>query len=138
MEYYLPSLAAAVIAFFIIFYLFPKFTPVILAFFAGAAVVYGMYNHYRMFGADYSMMTWVDSARASAPMVMVSSVILFIIFYLLFIGGPGRSSMPTPAYASANTATNPVTAALNAAGVNASRNTYNNSRTNNSYNERAV
>ena len=114
MEYYLPSLTAAVIAFIIIMYLFPKFTPVVLAFFAGAALVYGVYNHYRMFGAEYSMMTWVDSARASAPTVMVGSVIIFIIGYLLFMARSGRSaSMPSPSYASANTATNPATNAIN-------------------------
>jgi hypothetical protein len=114
MEYYIPSLTALVIAAFFIFVLFPKFTPVILASFAGAALVYGIYHHYRMFGADYAMMTWVDSARKSAPMVMVGTLIALLIGYLLFMARSGKTaSMPSPPYAPASTATNAATNAIN-------------------------
>ena len=114
MDFYWPSLTALVIAFFIVFYLFPQFTPVILAFFAGAALVYGIYNHYIMFGAEYSMMTWVDSARSSAPTIMVGIVIAFLIGYLLYMARSGRSpNVPSPSYAPASTATNPATNAIN-------------------------
>jgi len=131
MEYYIPSLTAAVAAAFIVFYLFPKFTPMILAFFAGAALVYGLYNHYRMFGPEYGMMTWVDSVRKSAPMVMVGTVIVFLIGYLLFMARSGKSAnIPSPSYASANTATNPATNAINR-GLNLGTNSK-------PYNERAV
>ena len=136
MESYWPSLTAAVIAAFIIFYLFPQFTPVILAFFAGAALVYGVYNHYRMFGAEYSMMTWVDAARASAPTVMVGTVIAFTIGYLLFMARSGRSAnIPSPSYAPASTATNPATNAISRA-INYSSNNSSNSRL--PYNERVA
>jgi hypothetical protein len=132
MEYYIPSLAALVLAAFLIFFLFPKFTPLILAAFAGAALVYGMYNHYIMFGADYPMMTWVDTARKSAPMIMVGTLIALLMGYLLFMARSGKgATMPSPSYASANTATNPATNAINRGlnlGSNSSR----------SYNERAA
>ena len=83
MELYIPSFTAAVIAAIIIIYVFPNFTPVVLASFAAAALAYGVYYHYIMFGSEYSSMTLVDAIRNSASFVMVSVVILFLIGYLL-------------------------------------------------------
>lgn len=93
MELYIPSFTAAVIAAIIIIYVFPNFTPVVLAFFAGAALTYGLYYHYIMFGSEYSSMTLVDGLRKSASFVMVSTVILFSMGYLLSI----YRSKPAPA-----------------------------------------
>jgi len=97
MELYIPSFTAAIIAAFIIIYVFPNFTPVVLAFFAGAALVYGIYYHYIMFGSEYSSMTLVDGIRKSASFVMVSTLIVFLMGYLLYLYR--SKSAPAPAAA---------------------------------------
>jgi hypothetical protein len=129
MDFVLPSITAILFALAMIIYVFPRLAPVILAFFAGAALVYGLYNHYLMFGAEYSGMTWVDKARTLAPQLMVGLVVTFLIAYLLFAFGTGNtpsipmiSKQPSPA-----SATNPVTEAIGNSfnSVNSRRN-YNN------------
>ena len=140
MDFVLPSITAILFALAIIIYVFPRLAPVMLAFFAGAALVYGLYNHYLMFGAEYIGMTWVDKARTLAPQLMVGLVVVFLIAYLLFAYGTGNSpSIPSvPTQPSPNSATNPLTEAignsLNTVGVNGNRNSRNN--LNNPYSRR--
>ena len=138
MDFVLPSITGILLALAIIIYVFPRLAPVMLAFFAAAALAYGLYNHYLMFGADYLGMTFVDKVRANAPQVMVGIVVVFLIAYLLFVFGLGKSpSIPPPApyQPPPSSATNPFTQAvgtgLNAAGFNSSRrNTVGNSSRN--------
>jgi hypothetical protein len=107
MDFVLPSITAVLLALAIIIYVFPRLAPVMLAFFAGAALVYGMYSHYLMFGSEYIGMTWVDAARRLAPQIMVGMVLIFLIGYLLFVFGKGNSpSIPPMLMAAPNTSTN--------------------------------
>ena len=123
MDFVLPSITAILLALAIIIYVFPRLAPVMLAFFAGAALVYGMYNHYLMFGADYIGMTWVDAARRAAPQIMVSLVVAFLIGYLLFVFGTGKSPLiPSFTTAPPNTATNALTENIGLIGNNARAN----------------
>ena len=129
MDLVLPSITAMVIALFVIVYVFPKLAPVMLALFAGAALVYGFYNHYTMFGPEYDSMTWLTKARSLAPYIMVGTVISFLIGYLLFMAGAGKSiSMPRPYLPPANTATNAATNMINRGMVSANRNMNANAR----------
>jgi predicted PurR-regulated permease PerM len=138
MDFVLPSITAILLALAIIIYVFPRLAPVILAFFAAVALAYGLYNHYLMFGGDYMGMTFVDKMRSNAPQIMVGIVVVFLIAYLLFVFGLGKSpSIPSvpETQPSPNTATNALTKSfgmgLNAAGFNNSRkNTFGNASRN--------
>jgi hypothetical protein len=124
MDFILPSITAILFGLALIIYVFPRLAPVILAFFAGAALVYGLYNHYLMFGAEYLQMTWVDKMRSLGPQIMVVLVVVFLIAYLLFAYGTGNiPSMPSMSGSlpSARSATNPLTSGINA-GLNAASN----------------
>lgn len=129
MDFVLPSITAVLLALAIIIYVFPRLAPVILAFFAGAALVYGMYNHYLMFGAEYIGMTWVDAARRLAPQIMVGMVLIFLIGYLLFVFGKGKSPSIPYVPAAPNTSAN----AYNSNNSNAKSKSANASRFNNPY-----
>ena len=132
MDFVLPSITAVLLALAIIIYVFPRLAPVILAFCAGAALVYGMYNHYLMFGGDYIGMTWVDAARRAAPQLMVGLVVAFLIGYLLFVFGTGQSpSIPSFTTAPPNTATNALTENIGLMGSNARANSKGRANANN-------
>lgn len=122
MEFYLPSFLVLIAAAMVVFFVFPKLTPLMLAVLAATALVAALYNHYTLFGSEYQLMTWVDGAKASAPYVLVSVVVIFIIGYLLYLFGQGRTvqmpSLPPMNLPSANSATNPVTRAINNTMVN--------------------
>jgi len=96
MDLVLPSITAMLFVLAIVVYIFPRIAPVILAFFATVALVYGIYSHYSMFGPEYIGMTWVDKARKIIPQIMVGLVIIFLIAYLLFVYGSGRSPVLPP------------------------------------------
>lgn len=116
MDLVLPSITGILLALAIVIYVFPRLAPVMLAFFAGAALVYGIHAHYMMFGAEYNTMSWVDQLKSFAPQIMVGIVVICLIAYLLFAYGTGRSPtipsissrMPSP-----NSATNSLTENLN-------------------------
>ena len=65
-------------------------------------------------------MTWADTAKSSAPIILVALVIVMMVGYLLFATGvkPGSMGMPSNTLPSANSATNPLTQAINR-GLNA-------------------
>jgi len=115
MELFIPSVTLLALAGLIIIYVFPKLAPIMLATMAGVALTYGAYNHYMMFGAEYSSMTWVNSLKTMAPYIMVGTVMVFIIGYLLFMAKTGRHATMAniPSLPSATSATNPVTKAIN-------------------------
>jgi hypothetical protein len=122
MELYLPSLMILIAAAIVVFFVFPKLTPLMLAVLAMVALVYVLYNHYTLFGQEYQLMTWIDGAKAAAPYVMVTTLVVFIIGYLLFVFGSGRKvELPTPPpmnLPSPESATNPLTEGINRALVN--------------------
>jgi hypothetical protein len=130
MDLVLPSITAILFALAIIVYIFPKIAPVILAFFATVALVYGIYSHYSMFGPEYIGMTWVDKARKIIPQIMVGLIIIFLIGYLLFVYGSGRSPVIPQSF---SRQPSPVSVNSNIKS-NASKNTFlNTSRMNNPY-----
>lgn len=97
MELFLPSILIVILALALIFGVFPKVGPMMLAVLATVALVYAVQQHMSMFKQDYSTMTWTTSAKTAAPYVLVGVVILFSIGYLLYLTGAGkRSVLPSP------------------------------------------
>jgi hypothetical protein len=115
MEFFLPSLLIVIFAVAVIFSLFPKMGPFMLAILAAVALFFATRNHLSVFKQDYATMTWTTSAKAAAPYILVGVVILFSIGYLLFLWGAGKSvnlPMPPASIPPPNSATNIITSAI--------------------------
>jgi hypothetical protein len=115
MEFFLPSLLIVIFALAVVFSLFPRMGPFMLAILAAVALFFAARNHLAVFKQDYETMTWTTSAKAAAPYVLVGVVILFSIGYLLFLWGAGKSvnlPMPPASIPPPNSATNIITSAI--------------------------
>ena len=147
MQFFIPGLLLFLLAVVVSFVALPRFTPLIVALMSIVFLVYGVYNHYKMFGAEYRLSTWQNSFKIYAPAIMIASIILFIIYAILSFFTMG--SVPVPVIPNViepniNSATNQVIKSLNRvgnlftqnrntdvlSGVNNQINTVNKNRTN--------
>ena len=119
MEFFLPGILFVLIAAIIAFFVIPRFSPVILALISIGLLIFALYDHFRIFSYEYAYSTWQEQLKGYAPYVMVGALLISIIFYFMYIFGGGRpkanntisdaiENMPN-----ANTATNPLTEAIN-------------------------
>lgn len=119
MEFFLPGLFVLLIGVIIAFFVIPRFSPVILAIISIVLLIAALYDHFRIFSYEYAYSTWQEQLKGYAPYVMVGALLITIIFYFMYIFGGGRpkannsiseaiENMPN-----ANTATNPLTEAIN-------------------------
>lgn len=120
MEFFLPGLAALLIAALIVFLVLPRFGAPVLAVLSIVLLAYGLYNHYYMFAPEYRYSTWQERLKFYAPFVMIGGLVLAVLFYMGFLfGTQGPSALPANAGPQADEtvveATNTVgNAALNA------------------------
>lgn len=116
MEFFIPSLLLFLLAVIVSFVIVPKFTPLLIAILSIVLLTFGVYNHYKIFSAEYRLSTWQESLKIYAPAIMIAALILFIIYSILSFFSSGSVPVPivpnveTP---SANTATNAITSTLN-------------------------
>lgn len=97
MELFLPSLLVVFLALTVVFFIFPRMAPLMLAIVAAAGLAIGVRDHLKTFKSDYETMTWTSAAKVAAPYVLVAVVILFSIGYLLYLWGiGGRMSVRAP------------------------------------------
>jgi hypothetical protein len=97
MEFFLPSLLIVILALGLVFAVFPRMGPMMLAVLATVALIFAVQQHMSIFKQDYATMTWTTSAKVAAPYVLVGVVVLFSIGYILYLWGAGkRSVLPTP------------------------------------------
>lgn len=97
MEFFLPSLLVVILALGLIFAVFPRMGPMMLAVTAAIALFFAVRQHLVDFKQDYETMTLATSAKAAAPYILVSVVILFSIGYLLYLWGAGKkATLPSP------------------------------------------
>ena len=95
MEFFLPSLAALLIAALIVFLIVPRLGAPVLAALSIALLVYGVYNHIQLFSAEYRYSTWQDRLKFYAPFVMIAGLIVAVLFYLTYIfGTQGAEALP--------------------------------------------
>jgi len=95
MEFFLPSLAALLIAALIVFLIIPRLGAPVLAALSIALLVYGVYNHIQLFSSEYRYSTWQDRLKFYAPFVMVAGLIVAVLFYVSYIfGTQGASALP--------------------------------------------
>lgn len=130
MELFLPSLIVILIAAIFAFFVVPKMGSMILAITSLVALIAAGIHHYSLFYSEYQLSTWQNGLGANAPFVVLGIAFLFIIssIYYMFTGASSTvtNALSAPITAitesvenavntmpSANTATNPMTAALN-------------------------
>lgn len=119
MELFIPSVLVLLVAAAVVFFVFPRFGAPVLAIISVGLLAFGIYQHSKNFGTEYSGSTWQYDIAAYAPFLMVGGVLVVVGFYLLslFTGGgaaPTAPEVPTVAeMPPANTATNAVTAGVN-------------------------
>lgn len=119
MQFFLPSLIAFIIAIVIVFVVLPRLAAPVLVAVSLAILGFALYQHITLFRAEYALSTWQEQLKFYAPFVMVAGVLLALLTYFGVVASTGNSmpapSMPSisPVLPPANTATNPLTAALN-------------------------
>jgi hypothetical protein len=94
MEFFIPGLLLFLVSITVSFVLAPRFTPLVVALLSLAFLTYGVYDHYKMFAAEYRLSTWQDSLKIYAPAIMIGAIILFIIYAILSFFTKG--SVPVP------------------------------------------
>jgi hypothetical protein len=110
MEFFLPSILVLLVAAAIVFFVIPRFGPLVLAVVSLVLLGIGIYNHYSMFQNEYRLSTWQLGAVAYAPYLLIGAVILMIILYLTYLlpSGSAASANNTPANANANVKANTI------------------------------
>jgi DNA integrity scanning protein DisA with diadenylate cyclase activity len=94
MQFFIPGILLFLVAILISFLLAPRFTPLVAALLSLALLTYGVYDHYKMFAAEYRLSTWQDSLKIYAPAIMIGAITLFIIYAILAFFTKG--SVPVP------------------------------------------
>jgi hypothetical protein len=92
MEFFLPSILVLLVAAAIVFFVIPRFGPLVLAVVSLVLLGIGIYNHYSMFQNEYRLSTWQLGAVAYAPYILIGAVILMIILYLTYLLPSGSSA----------------------------------------------
>ena len=121
MEFFLPSILFLLIAAAIVFFVIPRFGPLVLAIVSLVLLTIGMYNHYTLFQNEYKASTWQLGLVAFAPYIMIGVVILMIIMYLTYLLPSGANSSTANVKTNTNTinlpppetATNVITEGVN-------------------------
>uniref|UniRef100_A0A6C0KLV4 Uncharacterized protein n=1 Tax=viral metagenome TaxID=1070528 RepID=A0A6C0KLV4_9ZZZZ len=127
MEFFLPGLIVLLLAAFFTFLILPRLGSTILVAISVVALLLAGWHHYYMFSSEYRLSTWQDAYTGYAPWVVIFVALLFIINYIVLIfrssntaNSPSIMDNLTNSIAnsttimpSANTATNPLTAAIN-------------------------
>lgn len=132
MELFLPSVLVFLVAAAIVFFLVPRFSPLIIVTLAIALLLLGTYHHFEIFWNEYRQSTWQDALKIFAPTLILIAIFVYLLFVILsfFTGGAVPvPPMPNIQMPTAESATNAVTAAINR-GMNAANsigNTLNNS-----------
>jgi hypothetical protein len=113
MELFLPSLLIFILAALMIFLVLPRMSPLILVIMSLILVFIGTWHHFKIFANEYRQSTWQESLKIFAPGIIIVMIFVYLFFaFASFQMGKKATveSIPNPP---ANTATNPLTAALN-------------------------
>jgi hypothetical protein len=112
MEFFLPSILICILAIGLSIAIAPKISPYVLIIGSLVCIILAVYHHYSLFSNEYRIMTWVDSARALAPALMISFVVVISVGYILYLLTARRSrsiSLPPSNIPPPDTATNFIT-----------------------------
>ena len=119
MQFFLPSLIAFILAAMVVFAVLPRLAGPTLVGLSVLILGFALYQHVTLFKSEYALSTWQDQLKFYAPFVMVAGLLLSVFIYFGVLSGGSTAALPTPTLPispvlpPANTATNPLTAALN-------------------------
>ena len=135
MQLFFPSVLIAIVVLHIIFWIMPKFSPLLIVSISAILLVAGTYNHFITFWNEYQQSTWQNNLKIFAPGIFIAVLLVYIFIVLtsIFTGGSVPvPTLPNVELPSAESATNPVTAAINSTmnGVNSAMNSVTNAATN--------
>lgn len=120
MELFFPSVIVLLLAAAVVFFVFPRFGPVTLAFVSAVLLAFGLYQHYMTFGSEYRFSTW--QLVSFSPYFLVGGLLVVIAIFLLYTlpvpsaaanTGPLISLPTVNAMPPANTSTNMITGMIN-------------------------
>jgi hypothetical protein len=95
MEFFIPGILIFLVAIGITFTLVPKATPFVAAILSIVFLTFGVYEHYKMFSAEYRLSTWQNSLKIYAPAIMIAAIILFILYAIFAFFTKGSVPVPT-------------------------------------------
>jgi hypothetical protein len=116
MQFFIPGIFLFVVAIAITFIVAPRATPLVSAVLSILFLGVGVYEHYRLFAAEYRLSTWQDSLKIYAPAIMISAIIIFIIYTILAVFTKGAvpvPAIPTIELPNTNTATDKLVNVMN-------------------------
>jgi len=93
MEYFLPSIAALLIAALIVFLILPRLGASALVGLSVVLLIFCLYNHYKLFGSEYRYSTWQEQLKSYAPFFMYGSLTVVILLYLGYLFNKEGPSM---------------------------------------------
>lgn len=85
MEFFLPGLLLFLVAILCTYFLAPHVTPMVAAILSMAFLLYGVYDHSRLFASEYRLSTWQETLKIYSPFLMVGAIILYLIFGMVSI-----------------------------------------------------
>jgi predicted PurR-regulated permease PerM len=95
MEFFLPGLLLFLVAIVCTYFLAPHVTPMIAAVLSMAFLIYGVYDHSRLFASEYRLSTWQETLKIYSPFLMIGAIILYLIFGMVSIfSGISVPSLP--------------------------------------------
>jgi len=95
MEFFLPGLAALLIAALLVFLVLPRLGAPVLAVLSLVLLAYGVWSHMTLFSAEYRYSTWQERLSGYASFVVIGALIVGALGYLMYIfGTQGSSALP--------------------------------------------
>jgi len=94
MEFFIPGLLLFLVAILVTAWLTPKATPMVAAVLSIVFLIYGVYDHRRLFASEYRLSTWQQSLVVYAPFLMIGLIILYVIYGIL--GFFTSTNVPVP------------------------------------------
>lgn len=85
MEFFLPGLLLFLVAILCTYFIVPHVTPMVAAILSLAFLIYGVYDHSRLFASEYRLSTWQETLKIYSPFLMVGAIILYLIFGMVSI-----------------------------------------------------
>jgi len=120
MEFFLPGIAALLLAALLVFFVAPRLGTPVLVFLSLLLLFYGVRSHMATFASEYRYSTWQEQLKLYAPFVIIATLLISVLMYFGFLftsGGENALPIPnvneSPELPSANTATNVITSTIN-------------------------
>jgi hypothetical protein len=115
MEFFLPSLAALLIAALLVFLVLPRLGAPILAGLSIVLLIYGIMSHMSLFYSEYRYSTWQEQLKFYSPFLMIGAVIFVSLMYMGYLfGTKGANALPASNIPAGNIAvSNSVNTAVN-------------------------